>query len=139
MIGVAGMIVLGGVEPIWAVLLGLPVTAFVLLSLLAPDAVEPIWAPLPDPTTRPSEHVATSLESRLSEALDYQSRFRTRVQPRLARLALVRLHRAGIRDLDDPRAPGVLGTALHRLVTDPTATMPDPKTAAALFVKLEET
>jgi hypothetical protein len=137
-VAVAGMTVLGGVAPEWAVLLGLPFTAFMLLFLLAPGGVEAIWAPLPDPATRPSEHLATSLESRLSEAADYQPRFRSRVQPRLARLAMAKLRRNGIDELHDPRAPEVLSAQLHRLVTDPDATMPDPKTAAAIFATLEE-
>lgn len=135
---VAGMIVLGGVRWWWALLIGLPVGLFVLSWRLAPEVVEPIWAPLPEPVARPSEHLATSLESRLSEAHDRQSRFGMRVQPRLARLALARLRRAGIAELDDPRAPAVLGEQLHRLVTDPNAAMPDPKTAATLFAVLEE-
>ena len=108
-------------------------------ALLAPGAAEPIWAPLPDVHTRATEHLATSLASRLSESSEYPSRFRTRLQPRLARLALVKLRRAGIEELHDPRAPEVLGAELHRLVTDPDATLPGPARAAALFATLEET
>jgi hypothetical protein len=104
---VAGMRVLAGVQLPWAVLLGVPVTAFTLLFLLMPVAAEAVWAPLPEP-------------------------------PRLASLALVKLRRAGIDELHDPRAPDVLGAQLHRLVTDPNATMPDPRTAAALFASLAE-
>jgi hypothetical protein len=137
-VAVAGMIVLAGVRPVWAVLIGLPFIAFMLLFLLAPGGVEPIWAPLPDPSTRPSEHLATALESRLSEAADYQPRFRSRVQPRLARLAVAKLRRHGIEDLHDPRASGVLGAEVYRLAVDQDATLPDPKTTAALFRTLEE-
>ena len=136
---VAGMTVLGGVEPTWAALLGLPVVALALLWPLTPGGVEPIWAPLPDPSARATEHLATSLASRLAEAHEYPNRFHTRLQPRLARLALVKLRRAGIDELHDPRAPDVLGADLHRLVTDPNARLPGPAAAAALIATLEET
>lgn len=136
---VAVMTVVGGVRLEWSALIGVPVVAFTLLWLLAPGGAEPIWAPLPDPTTRATEHLASSLASRLAEAREYPSRYGTRLQPRLARLALVKLRRAGIDELHDPRAPAVLGAELHRLVTDPAATLPDPTRAAALFATLEET
>lgn len=135
---VAGMIVLGGVRPIWSLLLAVPVIAFTLLWLLAPGGAEPIWAPLPDPSSKATEHVAASLASRLSEASEYPSRFRSRLQPRLARLAIVRLRRAGIEELHDPRAADVLGADLHRLVTDPNAMLPPPAAAAKLFAILED-
>jgi len=135
---VAGMIVLGGVATVWSVLLGVPVAAFTLLWLLAPSGVEPIWAPLPDPSGKATEHLAASLDSRLAEAHEYPSRFRRRLQPRLARLALVKLRRAGIDELHDPRAPAVLGADLHRLVTDQDATLPGPAATAALFARLED-
>jgi hypothetical protein len=135
---VAGMRVLAGVQLPWAVLLGVPVTAFTMLFLLMPVAAEAVWAPLPEPPTRATEHLAATLASRLDEAAGHAGRFRTRVQPRLASLALVKLRRAGIDELHDPRAPDILGAQLHRLVTDPNATMPDPRTAAALFASLAE-
>jgi len=136
---VAGMIVLGGVVPVWAALLAVPVAAFTLLWLLAPGGAEPIWSPLPDPSAKATEHAAASLASRLSEAHEHPNRFQRRLQPRLARLAVVKLRRAGIEELHDPRAPAVLGADLHRLVTDPDAKLPEPQAAAALFAKLEET
>jgi hypothetical protein len=136
---VAAMDVVGGVPLLWSALIGLPVVAFTLLWLLAPGAAEPIWAPLPDLPSRATEHLATSLASRLSESSEYPSRFRTRLQPRLARLALVKLRRAGIEELHDPRAVAVLGAELHRLVTAPDATLPGPARAATLFATLEET
>jgi hypothetical protein len=132
------MTVVGGVSLVWSALIGVPVVAFSLLWLLAPGGAEPIWAPLPDPSSRATEHLATSLASRLAESVEYPSRFRTRLQPRLARLALVKLRRAGLDELHDPRAPGVLGADLHRLVTDPTASLPASAQAAALFATLEE-
>lgn len=136
--GVAGMTVLGGVAPAWAALLGVPVTVLALLVTLSPPGVEPVWSPLPEPSGKATEHMAASLSSRLSEAYDSPRRYLTRLQPRVARLALARLRRAGIDDLHDPRAPDVLGEQLYRLATDPSATLPDPKTAAALFARLEE-
>lgn len=135
---VFGMSFFGGVAPEWSALFGVPVTLFAFMVLLSPTGVEPLWAPLPDPTTRATEHLAASLASRLSEAADTPSRYRTRLQPRLARLALARLRRAGIDELYDPRAPAVLGEDLYRLVTDPDVTLPDPRTAAAMFARLEE-
>lgn|GEM_PF-6244412 len=137
-LAVAVMDVVGGVSLVWSALLGVPVVAVTLLWLLAPRPAEPIWAPLPDLQTRPTEHLATSLASRLSESSEYPSRFRTRLQPRLARLALVRLRRAGIDGLHDPRAAAVLGPELHRLVTDPNATLPEAARAAAILAVLEE-
>ncbi|HEY3263468.1 MAG TPA: hypothetical protein VGJ95_24880 [Pseudonocardiaceae bacterium] len=137
-VAVAIMTVVGGVELEWAALIGLPVVAFALLWLLSPVGAEPVWAPLPDPSARATEHLATSLASRLVEATEYPSRFRTRLQPRLARLALVKLRRAGIQELSDPRAPAVLGAELHRLVTDPAAILPGPARSAALFATLDQ-
>ena len=135
---VAVMTVVGGVALEWSALIGVPIVAFSLLWLLAPGGAEPIWAPLPDPTTRATEHLATSLASRLAESSEYPTRFRTRLQPRLARLALVKLRRTGIDELHDPRAPAVLGAEVYRLVTDPAAVLPEPAKAAALFATLEE-
>ena len=135
---VAGMIVLGGVPPAWSLLLGVPVVAFALLWLLTPGGAEPVWAPLPDPSAKATEHLAASLASRLAEAHQHRDRFRIRLQPRLAGLALVKLRRAGIEELNDPRAPAVLGANLHRLVTDPDATLPGPVATAALLATLEE-
>jgi hypothetical protein len=137
-LAVAGMRVLAGVELRWAILLGVPVVACTLLFLLTPAAAEAVWAPLPEPAARPTEHLAAAFASRLGEAAEHPARFRTRVQPRLARLALVKLRRAGVDDLHDPRASEVLGERLHRLVTNPNATMPDPHEAAALFATLDE-
>jgi hypothetical protein len=137
-VGIAGMTVLGGVTLPWSALLGVPVAGFTLLWLLAPGGVEPIWAPLPDPSAKATEHQAASLANRLAEARDSQKRFRTRLQPRLARLALVRLRRAGIEELHDPRAAAVLGDDLYRLVTDPNAILPESAAAARLFAILEE-
>ena len=128
-----GLRVLGGLLTPWAVLLAVPIAAVTMVGLLAPRGAEPIWAPLPEPAGRATEHQAASLASRLAEAAEYPTRFQTRVQPRLRRLALAKLRRAGIEELDDPRAAAVLGARMHRLVTDPTATMPDPETAAELF------
>jgi hypothetical protein len=138
-LAVAGLRVLVGVTPFWSVLIGVPILAFTLLWLLAPAGAEPIWQPLPDPSAKATEHLAASLDSRLAEAHEYPTRFQRRLQPRLARLALVKLRRAGIEELHDPRAPAVLGADLHRLVTDPNATLPGPAATAALFATLEET
>lgn len=133
-----GMSFFGGIAVEWSALFAVPVTVFVYLVLQAPTGVEAVWAPLPDPHSRATVHVAASLASRLGEAFDTPSRFRTRLQPRLAALATARLRRAGIDELYDPRAPAVLGDDLYRLVTDPDATLPDPRTATAMFARLEE-
>lgn len=138
LLAVFGMSFFGGIAPEWSALFGVPVTVFALMVMLSPTGVEPVWAPLPDPIAKATEHLAASLASRLSEAHDTPSRYRTRLQPRLAKLAAARLRRAGIEELFDPRAPAVLGEDLYRLVTDPEATLPDPRTAAAMFARLEE-
>jgi hypothetical protein len=133
-----GMSFFGGIAVEWSALFAVPVTVFVYLVLQSPIGVEPVWAPLPDPHGRATEHMAASLASRLAEAADSPGRYRTRLQPRLAALATAKLRRAGIDELYDPRAPAVLGDDLYRLVTDPDATMPDPRTATAMFARLEE-
>lgn len=138
MVAVFGMSFFGGIAPLWSALFGLPVTLFALMVMLTPAGVEPVWAPLPEPPTRSTTHLAAGLTSRLSEVAARPRRFRTRLQPRLVPLAIARLRRAGIDDLADPRAPSVLGADLYRLVTDPAATLPDPHTTAALIARLEE-
>lgn len=137
-LAVLGLRFLGGVLIHWAALLALPITAVTLLGLLVPRGAEPAWAPLPEPPGSPTAHQAATLASRLAEAADHQARYRTRVQPRLRVLALAKLRRAGIEELADPRAASVLGSRMHRLVTDQNAKLPDPRTAATLFAELEE-
>lgn len=134
----AGLRILGGVVTPWAVLLAVPIGVLTAGYVLSPRGAEPIWAPLPALESSATNHQASSLASRLSEASEFPDRYRTRLQPRLRRLAVVRLRRAGVPNLDDPRAAGVLGAPLYRLVTDPTVPLPDPATAATLFAKLEE-
>lgn len=137
-LAVAAMAVLGGVTPLWSALLGVPVTVFALLALLSPGGVEPVWAPLPERAGRATEHAAASLASRLTEAHENPARFRTRLRPRLERVAVAELRRHGVPSLDDPRAPGVLGADLWRLVTDQHATLPGPAVLTRLLAHLEE-
>lgn len=133
-----GLRLIGGVFTPWAVLLALPIAGVTMVGLLSPRGAEPVWAPLPESSGRATEHQAATLASRLAEAVDYPTRYPSRVQPRVRRLALAKLRRAGIEELDDPRAPSVLGQRLYRLATDPTARLPDPRTTAGLFAELEE-
>jgi hypothetical protein len=85
---------------------------------------------------------ASVLATRLADAAADQSRFRTRIQPRLAKAALARLrHLPGldnVADLRDPRAAEALGPELHRLLTDPRSALPNPKTLAILLDRLEQ-
>ncbi|HEY0636220.1 MAG TPA: hypothetical protein VGD67_01110 [Pseudonocardiaceae bacterium] len=137
-VAVVCMSFFGGVAYFWSALLGVPVTLFAFMVLLSPTGVEPVWAPLPEAPGRATEHSAASLASRLSEAHDNPARFRSRLQRRLAALALAKLRRAGIEELHDPRAAGVLGPQLLQLVTAADAALPDPTTTAALIARLEE-
>lgn len=135
---VAMMSVLGGIAPLWAALLGVPATLFTLLVLVSPAGVEPVWAPLPERGSRATEHAAASLASRLAEAAENPARYRTRLRPRLQRIALAELRRHGVPSLDDPRAPELLGSDLHRLVTDERATLPGPAAVTRLLAHLKE-
>jgi hypothetical protein len=133
-----GMHYLGGVVVEWAALLAVPVTALTLVGLRSPRGAEAVWMPLPETYEGATEHQAAALASRLAESAAVPERFATRVQPRIRKLALAKLRRAGIEELADPRAPSVLGPQIHKLATDPLATLPAPGVAAALFAELEE-
>jgi hypothetical protein len=137
-----GLDVLVGTSVFWSVLISLPVAAFVLVWLSLPGAVEPSWHPLAEPTVTATHLEASTLASRLVDAAADPARFRGRVQPRLATIALARLRQLpdthDLTDLRDPRAARALGADLHALVTSPTATLPDPARLAALLRELEE-
>lgn len=131
-----------GTPPQWAALVALPLAAVALLVLAAPPGVEPAWAPPPEPPAVAAHLDASLLAGRLEDAVHDQSRYRSRVQPRLAALALVALRRqpalADLTDLRDPRAAAALGARWHTLLTDPAATMPEPAVVRALLERLEE-
>jgi hypothetical protein len=136
-----GLLRLVGTPLGWSVLLAMPVAAVLALFLAAPPANEPIWSPLPEPPSAVAYLEAGTLGSRLADARTDHSRFRLRVQPRLAALALATLRSrpglADLPDLADPRAAAALGPRLHALLTDPRATMPDPATLYSLLDALE--
>ncbi|WP_306745819.1 hypothetical protein [Saccharothrix yanglingensis] len=120
----------------WAVLCALPAGGVALLVARLPRATDVVWSPPPAHVAGATTTQASALAGRLAEAAVDQDRFATRVQPRLRRLAEARLRqRHGIPDVHDPRAAGVLGPELHRLLTDPTAPLPEP---ARLVDLLEE-
>lgn len=125
----------------WSVLLALPVAAVSLLLLATPLGVEPAWAPPPEPPSAATHLDASTLAGRLADAAGDQGRYRTRVQPRLAAVALAELRRrpglAELADLHDPRAAEVLGARWHAVLTDPTATLPQPRELLALLAYLE--
>jgi hypothetical protein len=125
----------------WAIVLGVPLGAVVMLGVLLSGAMDANWEPAPAPGVVPSELLASTLATRLAEAATDQNRFTTRVQPRLRRLVVATLRgRPGTSDLtslDDPRARQVLDPDLYRLLTAPDATLPDPRTLAALLDQLE--
>lgn len=138
----AGLARLVGTPVSWSALIALPVAAVLLLLLTTPPGVEPSWA-APPPSPSAATHLeASTLASRLEDASTDQGRFRHRIQPRLVALALARLRgRPGLADLPDladPRAAAALGSRLHALLTDPTATLPDPPALLALLERLEE-
>ena len=126
---------------LWALLLGLPVGALVLLGSLLAGAADANWEPVPAPHVVPAELHASTLATRFAEAAEDQHRFTSRVQPRLRRLAIAVLRgRSGTEDLttlDDPRAKRALGPELHSLLTDRRARLPEPRRLVALLDELE--
>jgi hypothetical protein len=131
-----------GTPVLWSALIALPMALLLLLLLTSPLAVEPTWSAPPVPPSAAAHLDASTLASRLDDAAADQGRFRGRVQPRLAALALARLRGrhglADLPDLTDPRARAALGPELHRLLTDPAATLPEPPALQALLNRLEE-
>ncbi|MEJ2857169.1 MULTISPECIES: hypothetical protein [unclassified Saccharothrix] len=121
----------------WAVLVAVPVVALGVLVVRLPRATDVVWAPPPaGPSAATTSHAST-LASRFAEAAIDHDRFTLRVQPRLRRLVEARLRqRHDIPDLADPRAAAALGPELHRLVTDPAATLPEPTRLAELLERL---
>ena len=115
---------------------------FLLLLLTTPPGIEPTWTAPPIPPSAAAHLDASTLASRLDDAAVDQGRFRSRVQPRLAALALAKLRGrhglADLADLTDQRATTALGPDLHRLLTDPAATLPEPPVLQALLNRLEE-
>ncbi|HEX5402348.1 MAG TPA: hypothetical protein VFX16_08615 [Pseudonocardiaceae bacterium] len=126
----------------WSILIALPLAAVLLLLLSTPVAIEPAWGAPPEPPSAAAHLDASTLANRLEDAVADQGRYRSRVQPRLAALALSSLRRrpglADVLDLSDPRAVTVLGDRWHTLLTDPSATLPEPHVLLALLARLEE-
>lgn len=137
-----GLDKLVGTSVWWSALLALPIAAVLLLLLSAPPGVEPSWAAPPEAPTAATHLDASTFAGRLEDAANDQGRYRTRVQPRLAALALAQLRTrpglADLPDLADPRAVTALGPRWHAVLTDPAATLPEPKTVLALLAFLEE-
>jgi hypothetical protein len=126
----------------WSVLIALPMALVLLLLLSTPAGVEPSWSAPPTTPSAAAHLEASTLASRLDDAVADQGRFRSRVQPRLATLALARLRgRPGLADLPDlrdRRAETALGPDFHRILTDPAASLPQPDTLLAMLNRLEE-
>jgi hypothetical protein len=141
-VATTGLDKLAGTSVAWSMLIALPISALVLLWLLSPTAVEPSWSAVPVARTPAAELQASVLASRLDDAFTDQARFRGRIQPRLAALALGTLRQrpelADLTDLSDRRARDALGAALHTLLTDPTAALPEPTTLRRLLDRLME-
>lgn len=139
----AGLARLVGTPVTWSALIALPLAALLLLLLSTPSGVEPTWSAPPVPPSAAAHLEASTLASRLADAMVDRGRFRGRVQPRLATLALGTLRsRPGLADLDDlndGRAVTALGPELHALLTDPAAALPEPTVLLALLHRLEET
>ena len=126
----------------WSILVALPISVLLVLLLTTPPGIEPTWSPPPEPPSVAAHLDASTLTGRLMDAARDQGRFRTRIQPRLAALALAALKRKpGLGDLtglDDPRARDALGTRWHAALTDPSATLPERQDLLALLTFLEE-
>ncbi|GAA3855678.1 hypothetical protein GCM10022243_21300 [Saccharothrix violaceirubra] len=126
-----------GASLFWSVVIAVPVAALALLGARLPRAADVHWAPPPVHHSSATTVQASTLATRLAEAAVDPDRFASRVQPRLRRLVEARLRqRHGVPDLADPRAVALLGPELHRLVTAPDATLPDPKRFAELLEDL---
>ncbi|CCH28080.1 hypothetical protein ABZ816_05560 [Actinosynnema sp. NPDC047251] len=121
----------------WAVLIAVPALALAVLVARLPRATDVLWAPSPAHFSTAGSVQASTLAGRLAEAAVDQDRFAVRIQPRLRRLVEARLRqRHGVPDLADPRAAALLDPDLHRLVTDPGATLPDHRTLTRLLENL---
>lgn len=120
----------------WAVLVALPVAALVLLIARLPRATDIAWAPLPAHSSGATSGQASTLASRLDEASRDQDRFRSRVRPRLRALAEARLRQRGVPTLAEGRS--LLGDDVYRLLTEPNATMPNPRALADVLDRLED-
>ncbi|MEU4800769.1 hypothetical protein [Actinosynnema sp. NPDC023587] len=121
----------------WAVLVALPALALAMLVARLPRATDVVWAPPPAHFSTATSVQASSLAARLAEAAVDQDRFAVRIQPRLRRLVEARVRqRHGVPDLADPRAAALLDPELHRLVTDPGASLPDHRTLTRLLENL---
>lgn len=130
-------VVRAGAPVHWAVLVALPALALAVLVARLPRATDVLWAPPPAHFSTAGSVQAANLASRLAEAAVDQDRFAVRIQPRLRRLVEARLRqRHGVPDLADPRAAALLDPELHRLVTDPGATLPDHRTLTRLLENL---
>jgi hypothetical protein len=130
-----------GVPLAWTLLITLAIAAVAHLGTRLLPPVDPSWAPLPSAATAPIATHASALGARLADAEADQQRFVSRIRPRLQKLALGRIRRrpgCGDVGLDDPAARELLGADLHRLLTDPAATLPNPARLAELLTRLEE-
>ncbi|HVV24654.1 MAG TPA: hypothetical protein VHF06_34810 [Pseudonocardiaceae bacterium] len=131
-----------GTPVLWSVLIALPMSAALLLFLSTPPGVEPTWADPPVPPSAATHLEASTLAGRFQDAVADQGRFRSRIQPRLAAVALASLRRRqglhDLADLADPRARTELGPQLHDLLTSPLATLPAPHVLLRLLDRLEE-
>ncbi|GAA1334788.1 hypothetical protein [Saccharothrix algeriensis] len=151
LVGVGGAIGVGAVAAVattftayragapvhWAALVALPVVALAVLVARLPRATDVLWVTPPATFSTVTTAQASTLAGRLAEAAVDHDRFTLRVQPRLRRLVDARLRqRHGVPDADDPRAAELLGPELHRLVTDPAATLPEPRVLAELLENL---
>ncbi|GAA3434547.1 hypothetical protein [Kutzneria kofuensis] len=125
----------------WALLITLVIAALAHLAVRLLPPVDPNWQALPAESSAPIATYASSLGARLADAESDPHRFTSRIRPRLQTLALGRIRRhpgCGDIGLDDGRARELLGDDLHRLLTDPAATMPNPARFAEMLTRLEE-
>ncbi len=132
----------GDIPLFWAVALGVPAAALTVVGSRFAGPLEPMWSAVPDESGSATEMQAANLVTRLAEAAADPTRFQSRVQPRLRRLAVATLRgRPGTRDLvdlTDPRARPALGDELHELLTSPVAVLPPAQRVAELLDRLEE-
>jgi hypothetical protein len=121
-----------------SIVIALPIAAAPLLVVAGPWPSELSWEPLPEQHGSPASQQLSQLVRRLEEAEEDPRRFRTRLRPRLAAVALARLRQTrAVTSLADPAARAALGAELHRLLTDPRAELPSPRRLSELLDVLE--
>lgn len=118
----------------WAIVIAVPIAAVTALATMVVGVAAPTWSALPAPDEALTMHQASTLSTRFAEAAKDPGRFRSRVQPRLRKLAEDTLRHRGV-GFDKAREE--LGDELYALLTNRDAQLPSPHRLAELLGRLE--